>query len=278
MDWEYSSPLTNALLSTNVGTGIKSSTFFDPLYTDFEPITNRNFQTTSNYISPNLGRLSNSYLTSDILLNTTVPNTSAPLLTQAYNSNYNSRSNYTSPYVPTQFSQQQLVSKNGVNNNNNNNKKGDLNININVENPDDNRYPNSILEQQHQYMLQKQAAQNQYFNKQKQLKGGLGNQQFQNQQQNYSNNKNNNNDDDYNDMESFQKKSQQILFSNRTAPNDNNDLHRRQKNAGEDNSITSTDADPLESASPLTRRNKNNNLHEKLYQEAFDNSGNFLFF
>ena len=176
MEWEYSSPLSNALLATNNGSnGIRPSTFFDPLYTDFEPITNRTYQ--SNYIPPN-----GSYLNSDILLNTGIPNTSAPLLAQAYNSTYNNRNNYTSPYVPSQLNNQQLLQNPKSRNANKQqqvNNKGDLNININVDNPNENQYPNSILQQQHQYMMQKKAIQNQYFNNQKQLKGGIGNQQYQ---------------------------------------------------------------------------------------------------
>jgi hypothetical protein len=256
----------NSYLAANNGNGLRSTTYFDPIYNDFdfEPITNRNYQTS--YIP---STLNSSYLNSDILLNSGLPDTSAPLLTQAFNS---SRNNFTNNYVPTQINNQQNPKSRNANKQLVNNK-GDFNININVDNQNENQYPNSILQQQHQYMLQKKALQNQYFNNQKQLKGGLGYQP----EQNFSNN--NNNNFDFNDFDTFDNKQ----FSNRNNDNNlqnNNDIHRRHQNggnAGEDNSIASTDAEPIASASPVPRRSNNgnnkNNVYEKLYQEAFENTG-----
>ena len=261
----------NSYLAASNGNGLRSSTYFDPVFNDFdfEPITNRAYQTS--YIP---STLNSSYLNSDILLNSGIPDTSAPLLTQAFNS----RNNFTNTYVPSQLNNQQNPKSRNANKQLVNNK-GDFNININVDNQNENQYPNSILQQQHQYMLQKKALQNQYFNNQKQLKGGLG---YQQQEQNFSNN-NNNNNFDFNDLDTFDNKQ----FTNRNNDNlpNNNDIHRRHQNGGnggEDNSIASTDAEPIASASPVPRRSNNNNnnngnnknnVYEKLYQEAFENNG-----
>lgn len=248
MDWEFNSPLSNALLATNASTGFRPSTFFEPLFNDFEPITNRKYQ-------PSFVPTQRTSFSNPAYLNNLQTNNIYPSINDVYNDNFS----YNRPSLNSQF----LGDNAGLlRNGNPTSRANDLNININVEGPNNkikkqDPHANSLLVQQHQIMLQ-----NQQRNRQLQKKISTDYQQV-------------NNDDDY---------VQQPL--NAINQNDNYNtinnnaikMNQRPRRNTDEHSITSTDADPIQSASPIGRNHNDakGTVYDKLYQEAFDTKGSYL--